>query len=493
MIGQTKQGSASRRMGIRMKRRFLLMVTAAALLLNCLGQAFALQLTNGRINPFAENQLTVTSDQPGLLTIRVAGYMNAVTDLPIEAGKTELTWRALSWGNEPLTPGLVQLYADLTLADGTVLTAHKQIRVRQARSAVLLCLPEKSTWVIGGDPFRTELYVSTEGNVQMALVPAAGGDPVWLWGDTVKPGKDSYKATWDWGRPRAPLVPGDYVLRAWTRVCPDWVVEAPVTLVEAEEEASDALFLTGPVLPEDPEDDAAVWAAITAPVVVGEGFEQRKLHLLAEKNARAEVVGDAYRATVALTVLELCDDGWARVGVWNHGGGEFVEGWVRQEELTVVRPNVRYGVVVDKRAQVLKVYEDGRCIGSAPVSTGLQETGEHLLHSETRAGAFLVGTRWLSFATEGVTYQYPIRIDGPNLIHQVGWKTRAGIPNGLAVQESMLGAKASHGCVRVARTSGEGGINAFWLWTHLGHNTKVLVLDDPEERHARMDELGIEY
>ena len=57
----------------------------------------------------------------------------------------------------------------------------------------------------------------------------------------------------------------------------------------------------------------------------------------------------------------------------------------------------------------------------------------------------------------------------------------------------MLGAKASHGCVRVARTSGEGGINAFWLWTHLGHNTKVLVLDDPEERHARMDELGIEY
>ena len=73
-----------------MKRRFLLMVTAAALLLNCLGQAFALQLTNGRINPFAENQLTVTSDQPGLLTIRVAGYMNAVTDVRYQ-------WRIEVW------------------------------------------------------------------------------------------------------------------------------------------------------------------------------------------------------------------------------------------------------------------------------------------------------------------------------------------------------------------------------------------------------------
>ncbi|MBR5345288.1 MAG: L,D-transpeptidase [Clostridia bacterium] len=475
-----------------MKTRFVLLITLAFLLLLFTGQAFALQITNGRINPFAENELTVTSDQPGLLTIHVAGYMDAVTDLPIKAGKTTITWHALSWGGEPITAGLVQLYGELTLADGTVVNAHKQIRVRTPRSAVLLCLPEQSTYVIGGDPLRVELGVSAEGNVQMSLVPAGGGDAVWLWGGQVKPGKDSTKVTWDWGRPRAPLEPGEYILRAWTRVSPDWVVETPLTLV-AEDPVSRELFLTGSVLPDDPEDDEAVWAAITAPAIVGTGYEQHKLHLLAEKNVRAEVVGDVYRATVALTVLELCDDGWARVGAWNHGGGEFVEGWVQQENLMVVTPNIHYGVLVDKRTQELRVYQDGHCIGKVTVSTGLQVTGEHLLHSETRAGAYLTGTRWNSFATDGVTYQYPIRIDGPNLIHQVGWRTRSGIPNGLEIQEPLLGTKASHGCIRVARTSGEGGINAFWLWTHLGKNTKVLVIDDPETRHARMDELGIPY
>ncbi len=464
----------------------LLMLLAAA------GHAAAMELTAGRINPFAENELTVVCDQPGLLTIRVAGYMDAVTDLPVEAGKTTVTWRALSWGGEPITMGLVQLYADLTPAEGPVQTVHRQVRVWRARPAVLCCLPEQSTWVIGGDPMRVEVGVSAEGNVQMALVPAAGGEAVWVWGGQVKPGKNLARVTWNWTRPRAPLEPGDYVLRAWTRACPDWIVETPVTLT-AEKPGSDALFLTGPVLPEDPEDEAAVWAAITAPAVVGTGFEQHKLHLLAEKNVRGKVVGDVYRATVALTVLELGEDGWARVGAWGNGGGEYIEGYVKQSELTVAMPNVRYGVLVDKRTQELRVYEDGRCIGRVAVSTGFQLTGKYLLNSETRAGAYFIGSRWNSFATEGVTYQYPMRIDGLNLIHQVGWRTRMSIPDGLAAQEAALGTKASHGCIRVARTAGEGGINAFWLWTHLGKNTKVLVIDDPEARHERLDELGIAY
>ena len=45
----------------------------------------------------------------------------------------------------------------------------------------------------------------------------------------------------------------------------------------------------------------------------------------------------------------------------------------------------------------------------------------------------------------------------------------------------MLGTKASHGCIRMdPRTTEEnGGINAWWVWTHLGHDTKIIVT--PEE------------
>ena len=158
-------------------------------------------------------------------------------------------------------------------------------------------------------------------------------------------------------------------------------------------------------------------------------------------------------------------------------------------------PNTRYGAVVDKAGQTMRIYDDGRCIGTVAVSTGLQQDGAMLANSETRAGAFLVGSRWTRFRDDGYTYQYPVRIDGANLIHQVGWRTRHGFPAGLADQLPMLGRRASHGCVRVDPRPGEasGGINAYWIWTHFAHNTKVLVIDDPETRHARMDELGIPY
>ena len=475
-----------------MKNRALSLLPLLALLL-ILGRAQALELSAGRINPFADNTLTVVSDQPGLLTIHVPGYMDAVTGLAIDVGTTELTWRALSWNDEPLTQGLIRLTAELTLDDGTVQTAFKQVRIRQARSVVRYCLPEHSSWVIGGASLRVEVGVNFICREHIELVSVReGSEPVWVWNGQSPGDKTIHIITWDWGRPKAPLEPGEYVLRAWSFACPGQVSEAPVTLT-AEEDAPQALFLTGSVLPEDPDDDEAVWAAITAPAVVATGFEQTKLHILAQRDRRAEVVADVYHATVALTVLELFDDGWARVGVWNHGGGEYTEGYVRQDQLTVVVPNTRYGLVVDKRTQTLRVYENGRRIGSVRVSTGLQVSGEHILHSETRAGAFLVGSRWASFASEGFTYQYPFRIDGPNLIHQVGWRTRSGLADGLAEQTPLLGTRASHGCIRVDNTPGEGGINAYWLWTHLAHNTKVLVIDDPETRHARMDELGIPY
>ena len=43
-----------------------------------------------------------------------------------------------------------------------------------------------------------------------------------------------------------------------------------------------------------------------------------------------------------------------------------------------------------------------------------------------------------------------------------------------------LGKKASHGCIRVdARSTEENnGINAWWIWTHMGHDSKIIVLPE---------------
>ena len=40
-----------------------------------------------------------------------------------------------------------------------------------------------------------------------------------------------------------------------------------------------------------------------------------------------------------------------------------------------------------------------------------------------------------------------------------------------------LGTMSSHGCIRVdPRTTEENaGINSWWIWTHLGHDTKIII------------------
>ncbi|MBQ6173361.1 MAG: L,D-transpeptidase [Clostridia bacterium] len=478
---------------VRIRRLALPVLTLLACLI--LGSAAAdLTIKAGRVNPFVPNILTVKSDEPGLLTIRVEGRMNAVTALPVEAGTTEVTWRALSWNDEPLLKGNVRLTAELTLADGSVRTAECTANVRLARAAVLYCLPEHDRYAIGGAPLRVEVGVSEKGRVRVELVSAKeGAAPVWVSVSEIAAGNTEHMLIWDWRRPKAELVPGEYRLRAWTLACPEQLIEVPLTLTE-NRETSGELFLTGSLIPGDPDDDAAVWAALCAPVVVGDGGEGSGLHLYTEPDPNAPRAGSVNCATVCLTVLDLSDEKWAKVGAWVQRGGEYVEGYVLKKKLKTVEVNCRYGVLVDKNTQTLRVYEDGHCIGSAVVSTGYQIGGKYLTNSETRAGAYLVGTRWTRFSDGGFTYQYPIRIDGLNLIHQVGWRTKQGVPAGFAEQHPLLGQKVSHGCIRVDCLPGEdGGINAYWLWTHLGHNTKILIIDDPEVRHARMDEMGMEY
>ena len=181
------------------------------------------------------------------------------------------------------------------------------------------------------------------------------------------------------------------------------------------------------------------------------------------------------------------DNGFAKVGAWRHEDGEYIEGYVQQKKLFNVIPNVHYGILIDKNTQQMTIYEDGVKIGQIAVSTGLMDQDK--LFRETRAGAFLTTDRIINFKNEGYMYNYAIRIDGGNLLHTLGCKIRNNkwdYSDHLAV----LGTKASHGCVRMDTRMNEQGLNAYWLWTHIPYYTKVLVIDDPEARHARLAEIN---
>jgi len=71
-----------------------------------------------------------------------------------------------------------------------------------------------------------------------------------------------------------------------------------------------------------------------------------------------------------------------------------------------------------------------------------------------------------------------IRFNGGDLLHMVPYTTYADGTKDYAKFGALLGRKASHGCVRVARYANDDGLNISWLWDNLKKNTKVIVWDD---------------
>ena len=154
-----------------------------------------------------------------------------------------------------------------------------------------------------------------------------------------------------------------------------------------------------------------------------------------------------------------------------------MEGYILTKQLTVTAPNTPYGVLVDKRDQTLTVFKEGKRIGTVPVSTGKPVGSD--TYRETPAGVFLTDVHFgSSFAQDGFRYEYPLRYDGGNIIHGVGF-TREGRVRDYRENLPLLGQKASHGCVRVSPFIGEGSpVNMYWLWLHLPYHTRVVILDD---------------
>ena len=444
--------------------------------------ASAVELQAGPIRAFTENILTVSCEDGGSLTIEAWNgalpLENPVTDLRIEAGTTEIPWDGLSYGGEPVPAGKITLRATLTGTGRTVEQAEVTSDAVNPMPAAVCCLPAAQRFYPDGRSIlKIELGMSFGGAWEITAAPKDNPEDI-VWHQKGRSdGKFPEVLRWN-GMRRAGVrcEAGEYVISAWTKGCPDHICTATVTLLE-EPLPDPKITVTGSLIPEDLSDDAAVWAALSAPVAIGDGAEGGGFQIMEEKGARRGNIGTVNGRTAGMAVLELTDDGWAKVGAWRNEDGRYIEGWVKTDRLRVIRPNDRYGAVVDKKAQTMTIYEDGKKIGTLLVSTGF--TTEEDRTADTHSGVYLMGTRIQDFTQGKHHYLYPVRIDGPNLIHSAGYVTKDGLRS-YEEEIAALGTKASHGCIRMdPRTTDEnGGINAWWVWTHMGHDTKIIVTPD---------------
>ena len=459
--------------------RRILGVCLGILLCAIAASGCALELRAKAVRPFGDNPLTVTSEQPGTLTIQAwmgtLALKDVVTEKEIASGASEINWTGLTWQDEPIPRGNVRLKATLTLEDGTAEEAETTVQIASPHPAVISCIPTAASFHPDGKtPLNIECTLSAAGTCLVDIAAVENPEEVLWHGQELCDGKSAVVFKWyGKNRERYTCPPGEYLITAHSKTQPRWTQTAVVTILEDPLPPLE-ITETGFLIPEDLTDDAAVWAALTAPIVVGKGPEGKGLVIYERQGNRYERIASISCRTAGVTVLETAnEDGMVRVGVWRQNDSVYTEGYVQEENLQVIRPNGLYGAVLDKKAQTMTIYGRGEKLGTMMVSTGLENKGRI---SETNSGAYLLGTRLSSFFNDGYTYNYPIRIDGFNLVHQIGYKMRDGQVD-FSDHIAQLGTKASHGCVRMD-ARGDQGLNAWWVWTHMGRDSKIIITDD---------------
>lgn len=441
------------------------------------------------ITPYKHNRILVTSPREGLLDITItsrAMSWQVAEKLPVTEGKNEISYFGLFTNDEPIHAGSFDMRVTLS-KDGQILhAADLQVQAQRPGEYLQYVIPRSDILYLKGGVLEADYYMTSSRKLKVAL-RKKGESPEKARDIGFKRDKENHMLfSWDGSLGKKKIQPGDYVL---TFSVDDGVSPSYELAFTAVKEAPPTFPLQvtppGHFLPENM-DDQSVWKAITAPITVVMGRDIVRENILSAPEPGASVAGQVSSATAGLNVLAL-EGKYARVGAWRFEDGAYMEGYVAADRLTTFLPNQHWGLVLDKAAQRLTVYRDGKPVGSTRTSTGLMVPGA--TKQESRAGAFTLGQRLPYFDNLGYRYKYAMRVDGRNLMHQLGHPT-AGRMN-YDAEDAMMGQKASHGCLRIDRLPGENGINAFWLWTHIPSTTKVLVLDDMPQRHARMRELGL--
>ena len=441
-------------------------------------KAFSVSLPE-TVRGYTPCEITVYAPAAGEVTLRLFDSVRNpwfTMRQQVAEGENTIAWNGLGTYGERMMAGPYFFDATLKGTDGSEARTKASFEINGVTPTLVYALPSSDTLYLDhSERWFVECYVSLKCLVVLEVRDSAG-QAVFTKEITVR---DAEGEPLRWAGLRNDgkhVAPGEYTVRMWGKLNPDYIAEFPLTVAEKGPGPRE-VAPTGPIIPERGMTDEEIWDIMMKPSVVIEGNGTfRRYDLYKAPNADSRSVGSLRCATQGLEVLET-EGKWARVRAWNHADGQSVTGYIQLRKLAVYAPGTHYGVLIDKREQTLTVYEDGHPIGTIPVSTGLVVKGN--AYRETPAGAFLTDVHTgASFAQDGYRYEYPLKYDAGNMIHGAGY-VRVGRVRDYSETLPLLGQKASHGCTRVSPfATEESPINMYWLWIHLPYHTRVIVLED---------------
>ncbi len=226
-------------------------------------------------------------------------------------------------------------------------------------------------------------------------------------------------------------------------------------------------------------DTAACWELLQRPITVLDKGERDAIYPLDAPNGKKvnnnDRGGSIAGATAAVHVLGKDEDGWTLI----EGLDEYdrlIRGYVRTRLLKTVTPNKNIGIIVDKLTQRLYVFRDGEFFSDCGISTGKPTDDQP--YNETASGEYLISSWVGDFENEGMICKLAMRFNSGDLFHEVPHMVLGDGTKRYTQYEELLGEKASHGCIRVARLPNKDGLCIKWLWDNLKKNAKVVIWDD---------------
>ena len=428
------------------------------------------------IHGFGENEIVFTADTAGegaLWLLDEFGRCRLLHEGDWQTGENHVLWDGLGANEEELPQNGFSLEAVWRDSAGREKTLTVPVLAGRSLEAVVYALPLSDDFYLE-DPWWVEMAVTRPGQVRVEVLDGAG-ESVGSFTRETRGYTAPIKLKWDGRLKRQQLPPGAYTLRIWSEATPGWVRTVQVTLHEGTAPQA-PIQLRDDILPVDGATDEEIWALMRRSATVVDLKNTSHQLIFAEKSRHSKSLGTLRGQSQALRVLEDDGDGWVKIGAWEHEAITYVEGYVQRERLKTVTPQGHYGLLVNKSTQTMTVYKDGARIGTLPVSTGII-VGRRI-DRETTPGLFFTQEHMSDYSTNGHKYDYVIRYDGGNLLHQLAYHTSRTVRN-FAEQMAVFGEKASHGCIRLpSHPSAEGGINAYWLWTHIPFGTPVVVIGE---------------
>ena len=434
-----------------------------------------------------QNAFAVTAPERGLFSVSIHDdyHLYRIIEAEVPEGTSEVIWDGCAYNLEKLNTQYYTFDFSLSGESGRIYTFSFQSPVVDNAQFLQFALPSSGTvYLSAPDDWFLEAKAILNGTLLLDFYPVNSDKPSLTVQKTLHQGRVEHfsfsKLTG-----KNVLTPGLYSVYAYEISRPD---ERSFFSLRISDDMppETAINPTGNIMPDEFWTDAEIWDLMMQPSVVVDIDYLDHQSIYPEPEYSKQTLGTIHGQTQCLCVLEIQDD-WAKIGAWEHEDGGYVEGWVPVPKLKTVYPNGEYGMLLDKKNQTLTIFHNGERIETLLVSTGRMEAGKY--YQETSAGSFLTGLHRVDFSMQGSRYDFVIQYDGGNLLHQIPYTSdgRKDFTRG----RNSLGSKASHACIRIQDTPGErSGINAYWIWTHIPYHTRLIILDDPEEREKTMQSLS---